>query len=461
MSISLKNLKKLPDTPGIYFFLGKPVDKSPQGQSLRLVINRHEVLYIGKAGSLRDRVRSYFARDIVEMRGAGIKRMVEIAEDVAYEKTESVLEAVLLEAELIKKYQPKYNVREKDDKSFNYVVITEEDFPRILLLRGRQLQLETFNLKLKTIFGPFPHGSTLREALSIIRKIFPYRDKCIPATEQGPSLPKAIYPQASVDKLWQGRALRSPRGCFNRQIGLCPGVCTGEISKKEYAKTIRNISFLFKGKKKTILAALARDMRIAAKAEEFERAMKLRNTIFSLKHIQDVSLIKRERTPFESNFESNSIYGRSSVYKIQRIEAYDVAHTSGKEIIGVMVTLYAGEPDKSAYRKFKIRVVSSSNDPAALKEVLERRLTHAEWPFPDLVVVDGGKAQINVVTRMLKESGLETPVVGVVKDERHRPKNILGDAELRKKYENEILLANAEAHRFAIAYHRKKMRERP
>ncbi|MBI2048909.1 MAG: UvrB/UvrC motif-containing protein [Parcubacteria group bacterium] len=441
MSIFIKKFKRLPDAPGVYFFLGKR--KKSQGPSLRLFIHSREVLYIGKAGSLRDRVRSYFARDIVEARGAGIEQMVEKAEDIAYEKTDSVLEAVLLEAELIRKYQPKYNVREKDDKSFNYVVITKEEYPRVLTIRGRELvamkisNLKSYILNPKYTFGPFPQGGTLREALAIIRKIFPYRDaKCKP--NQG-------------------------RPCFNWQIGLCPGVCVGAVSKKEYAKTIRNISFLFKGKKKSLLATLVRDMRAAAKAREFERAMKLRNTIFSLKHIQDVSLIKRERTPFESNFESNYIYGRSSVYKvgrIRRIEAYDVAHISGKEIVGVMVTIYGGEPDKSAYRKFKIRTVLSSNDTAALKEVLERRLTHAEWPFPDLIVIDGGKAQMNIAARVLKESGLETPVVGVVKDERHRPKHIIGNEEARKEFENEILLANSEAHRFAIGYHRERMRRR-
>ncbi|MBI3019880.1 MAG: UvrB/UvrC motif-containing protein [Parcubacteria group bacterium] len=489
MSITSAKLKEFPDAPGVYFFLGKPVDKSPQGQALRLVIHpvpeqarygagSREVLYIGKAGSLRDRVRSYFSRDIAETRGTGIKRMVEMAEDIAYEKTDSVLEAVLLEAELIKKYQPKYNVREKDDKSFNYVAITKEDFPRVILIRGKELVALRNNSKLtaedyglKTVFGPFPHGGTLREALSIIRKIFPYRDKCTPLRHANILQNVSMSLLSDRKRSRQRGILRrsasilrysAPKPCFGRQIGLCPGVCTDEISKKEYAKTIRNITLLFRGKKITLLRTLAHDMKTAAKTREFEQAAKIRNTIFALKHIQDISLIKRDRALFElePNFESNYIYERSSVYKVQRIEAYDVAHTSGKEIVGVMTTLYGGEPDKSAYRKFKLRAVSSSNDTAALKEVLERRLTHAEWPFPELIVVDGGKAQVNVATRVLKESGLETPVVGVVKDEHHHPKNVLGDVELRKKYENEILLANSEVHRFAISFHRERMRKR-
>jgi len=205
-----------------------------------------------------------------------------------------------------------------------------------------------------------------------------------------------------------------------------------------------------------LLTKLFGEMKGAAREQKFERAAEIRNTIFALEHIQDVSLIKREQNFVKSNY----IYGRSSVYKVLRIEAYDIAHTSGKEIVGVMVTVYDGELDKSAYRKFNLRTVHTSNDPAALKEILERRLTHAEWPFPDLLVVDGGKAQVNVAMRVLEEAGLPIPVIGVVKDEHHRPRNILGDTAIRKRYENEILLANSEAHRFAVSFHRDRMRKR-
>ncbi len=482
MYITAAKLRTLPDTPGVYFFLGPKTRKAYPYGSLSTGVKGRCVLYIGKAGSLRDRVRSYFSRDVVETRGAGIKQMIENAEDIHFQKTDSVLEAVLLEAELIKKYQPKYNVREKDDKSFNYVVITNEDFPRILLVRGKELTKHGFgekpnkkisiNLKskiinLKLIFGPFPHGATLREALAIIRKIFPYRDACVPSASRSYSSilqntritnRKKNIPanHANYSNVLENIGIR--RGCFNRQIGLCPGVCTGEISKKEYGKIIRNIALLFKGRKKAVLNTLAHEMKAAARNEDFERAAKLRNTIRALEHIQDVSLIKRE-----SFINPHHIYGRSSVYivgGVRRIEAYDIAHTSGKEIVGVMVAVSDGEPDKNAYRKFILRTVLSSNDPAALKEVLERRLTHAEWPFPGLVVVDGGKAQVNVATHVLAEAGVPARVVGVVKDERHRPKQIIGDKELSEKLENEILLANSEAHRFAISFHRERMRRR-
>ena len=161
-----EDLKKLiiPDSPGIYMFRGP----------------KKALLYIGKAASLRDRVRSYFAADLVRGRGARIVGMVEQATTLVWTATDSVLEALILEANLIKKHQPPYNVDEKDNKSFNYLVITKEDFPRILVVRGRELfdPQKASTLKLKAVFGPFPSG--LKEALKIIRRIFPYRDNCIP-----------------------------------------------------------------------------------------------------------------------------------------------------------------------------------------------------------------------------------------------------------------------------------------
>src|SRR3989338_3218417 len=229
---SLAVIKKLPTSPGVYFFLG----------------SRKKILYIGKAGSLRDRVKSYFSKDIALSRSPAIQKMVQDACDISFQKTDSVLEAVILEADLIKKFKPKYNTQEKDDKSFNYVVITKEDFPRILLVRGKELfKNKTINLKseilnLKSVFGPFPQGGVLKEALKIIRKIFPFRDSCIPPHKQHPNKLE------NVGMLFEKNGFGRP--CFNRQIGLCPGVCTGEISKEEYAKTIRNIRLFFSGKKK-------------------------------------------------------------------------------------------------------------------------------------------------------------------------------------------------------------------
>src|SRR3989338_2153829 len=159
---------KLPDAPGVYMFLGSP----SRGVSAR---RGKDILYIGKAASLRDRVRSYFSHDLAEARSQAVVGMVEKATSLSWQETDSVLEALILEANLIKRHQPSFNVDEKDNKSWNYVVITKEDFPRALLVRGRELfSLSTKNYQLKTVFGPYPHGGQLKEALKMVRRIFPF-----------------------------------------------------------------------------------------------------------------------------------------------------------------------------------------------------------------------------------------------------------------------------------------------
>jgi excinuclease ABC subunit C len=231
------------------------------------------------------------------------------------------------------------------------------------------------------------------------------------------------------------------RPCFNAQIGLCPGVCAGTISKTEYAKNIRRIKLFFEGKKKTLISGLERDMKTAAKNLKFEEANRIKKMIFALNHIHDVALLK---AGFESKIKNDEGY---------RIEAYDVAHISGTNVVGVMVVVEDSEVKKSDYRKFKIRT-STNDDNASLLEMLERRFNHSEWPMPKLIVVDGGKAQVNTAVNALKVWGVSIPVVGVVKDEHHRAREIIGDENARTAHERSILLANSEAHRFAIGFHR-------
>jgi len=220
---------------------------------------------------------------------------------------------------------------------------------------------------------------------------------------------------------------------------LCPGVCTGNVSRTEYAKTIRHIKLFFEGKKTALLRALEREMKNSARALKFEEASRFKKTIFALKHIQDVALLKSEILP------------RSD---LGRIEAYDIAHISGTNAVGVMVVVEDGEVKKSEYRKFKLRT-STNDDVASLREVLTRRFEHTEWSLPKLIVVDGGTIQMNLALRLMKEWGLAIPVVGVVKDEHHRPREILKNPRSDLGFnERDILLANSEAHRFAIGYHR-------
>ncbi|MEK7109515.1 MAG: UvrB/UvrC motif-containing protein [Patescibacteria group bacterium] len=415
-----KKMKKIPDAPGVYFFLAK----------------NKKILYIGKATSLRDRVRSYFAGDLGAVRSPLITKMVERAASIDWRQTDSVLEALILEANLIKTYKPKANTDLKDDKSFNYVVITKEEYPRVLVVRGRELtshKLKGDTFLLAHVFGPFPHGLQLQQAMKLIRKIFPYRDKCVPFSGKGTLMPRT-----------------AAKRCFNAQIGLCPGVCSGESSKEKYRRTVRHIVLLFKGKKKELIKELAREMRRAAKEENFEEAKRLRGQVFALGHIQDVSLIKDEyRSPST---------GLGAI-RSTRIEAYDVAHLRGGSNVGVMTVVEDDVANKNEYRKFIIRIAKGGDDVGALKEILNRRLGHDEWPMPRLIVVDGASAQINAAEKLLESLGIKIPVVGVVKDEKHRPREIRGNREVIKDRERNILLANAEAHRFAIGYHRKKLRK--
>ena len=393
----LPQVKKLPNKPGVYIFRGP----------------KRAILYIGKATSLRSRVASYFNSNLMSTRGPILVGMIEGAKSIDHIETDSVLEALILEAHLIKKYQPPYNTKEKSNKSFNYVVITKEEFPRVMTTRGRELGFSEAGMKY--VFGPFPSGTILREALSLVRKIFPFRDTCKPG---------------------------AGKPCFNAQIGLCPGVCSGVISAPEYGRTIQRIKLFFEGRKKELLKSLERDMKTAAKNLKFEEASRLKKTIFAMNHIQDVALLKAGFNVDES-----------AIGKTMRIEAYDAAHISGTNTVGVMVVVENNEVKKSDYRKFKIRT-STNDDNASLREMLSRRFSHTEWPVPQLIVVDGGKAQLNTAEKALSEWGLSIPVVGVVKDEHHRPRAIIGDVRGRKDHERAILLANSEAHRFAITYHR-------
>lgn len=447
----LDDLKALPETPGVYFFLGEDGG----------------ILYIGKATSLRDRVRSYFSQDLMETRGPKLVRMMGLARSVAWKGIDSVLEALILESRLIKEHQPPYNTFEKDDKSYNHVVITEEDFPRVLLVRGRDLAQGKFTAPIRSLFGPFPNGGQLKEAVRIIRKIFPFRDVCEPfyqitdnkkqiAGEEDKEIRHAPLSEGSSRVLegegWKGYRISGKhivgKPCFNRQIGLCPGVCTGEISAREYGKTVRNIERFFQGKKKDIVRSLTREMKAAADRLEFEEADEIKRTIFALGHIHDVSLLSGDVAEYGGN-------GGNGI----RIEAYDVAHLAGKSSVGVMTVYSGGAPDKDSYRKFLLRGKHSGNDLTALEEILRRRVKHSEWPMPDIVVVDGSLLQRGVAERVFAEAGdaySGVRIVGVVKNAKHQPERIIGDRTAIVEYRRAILLANAEAHRFAIAYHRKR-----
>jgi len=403
-----EKIKELPDKPGVYYFKADG-----------------DILYIGKATSLRDRVRSYFNSDVQRSRSPLIQKMVQNAEDIEYETTGSVLEALIKERNEIQSKQPIYNSKEKDDKSHNFVVITSEKFPQVRIERERELQTVIDPDDIQDTFGPYTSKSQLEEALKIIRKIFPFRGKkCTPAEDK-----------------------RGDKPCFSYQIGLCPGVCTGEINADEYEDTIQNITLFLQGNTDDLKDKLKEDMQQAADNKNFEKAQDIKEKLFSLDHIDDVALIEKENT-------------RASAAGT-RLEGYDIAHTSGQDMVGVMVVLENGEAKKSGYRKFNIKTVEEmSNDPKALAEVIRRRLKHTEWPYPDVFVIDGGKAQRNAVVDELKDAGVQISVVGVVKDNSHSPKELIGPGDVIDNHRKDIQITNSEAHRFVQSFHKNKRRKR-
>lgn len=398
----------LPDVPGVYLF--------KKGRM---------VLYVGKATSLRDRVRSYFDDDLIATRGARIVDMVTAADKVSFEPMPTVLEALVREAVLIKQYQPKANVEGKDDKTFLYTVITDEVWPRVLMVRGKDIDFTTrksrsnlraprLGLDLQKVFGPFPSGPQLKEALRLIRKIFPFYDTPKPVTT------KSRHIRTTVE--------------FNRQIGQYPRT----IDEVAYRKSIRRIALFFAGQTTKLHKTLAREMAAAIKDERFEDAAEIRRELYALGHMQDVSLIKEDR--------AESMDGL-------RIEAYDTAHLSGTNAIGVMVVFKDGIPSKKEYRTFSIRGIQKNDDISSLKEILLRRLAHQEWEFPNVIVVDGGKLQKTAAESVLTKMGFAISVAAVIKDERHHPREVLGACRAGLS-EADIVLANAEAHRFSLSRHR-------
>lgn len=395
----------LPDVPGVYLF--------KQGR---------KILYIGKATSLRDRVRSYFDDDLIATRGPRVVDMVTKSDRILFETTPTVLEALVREAVLIKKHHPRANSEGKDDKTFLYAVVTEEEIPRVLVVRGKDIDFKNKSTnegqKLKALYGPFPSGTQLKEGLRLIRRIFPFFDTEKPVTALGK------HHVAKIE--------------FNTQIKQYPRV----YSELEYRRTIRHVMLFLSGRGKELRIQLGKEMNVAAKEERFEDAASVRRQLFALDHIQDVSLIKDE-------FLEESRGERSSV----RIEAYDTAHLSGTNAIGVMTVLVGGAPSKKDYRTFRIQGVVKNDDIASLKEILSRRFGHPEWPLPVCIVVDGGTTHKKAAEKVLHERGLQIPVVAVVKDERHRPREVIG-ARRSLLSEAEAVLINSEAHRFSLSRHK-------
>lgn len=404
-----KKQKTAPNKPGVY--LWRNAKKQP--------------IYIGRASSLKNRLQGYF-----NSKDSRIQEMVKTARSLDWQETNTLLEAVILEANLIKKHWPKYNVRDKDDKSFVYLAILKGDFPKPIIIRGRELEKykgKKATDKTMELFGPFKSYRLLKTVLEIIRPIFPY-STCRSIAE---------IPASRRDK---------PKPCFHYQIGLCPGVCINKADKKEYKKNINNLILFFKGDKKRLLAQLKKDNLSASGGSE---------AITALEHVRDTALLSQ----------SNSLLSKPSDLEKFRIEGYDISHMAGKNPVGAMVVFENGGANSSEYRIFKIKGENTQSDTDMLKEVLERRLKHKEWEMPDIIFIDGGLAQVRAAKNVLDAFGSSAswrmPVVGLSKAGKHSASSAKDDKLVilnAKKVGKDILVSSKklfqqvrdEAHRFAI-----------
>ena len=392
-------LEKLPQSPGVYYFC----DASGN------------FLYIGKATSLKHRAKSYFQGDMMQKRGPLINKLIQEIDHVVVEQTDSVLEALILEAHEIKKHQPPYNTHNKSQRSFAYLVITDEEYPRLLVKRERDILEKKVGNKILYSFGPFQSKRVLYSALKIIRKIFPYRSV------------RGSYEEKST---------------VYQQIGLVPGVSQ---TQQEYRETIEQIRYFFMGKKKKVVTMLEKQMKEYAAKQEFEKAEVVKKRLFDLQHIRDVALMDDDLkiAPLDSF----------------RIEAYDIAHMFGQNMVGVMTVIKQGEPDTDNYRQFNIKSFKGIDDLRALEEVLTRRLAHTAWSYPDCIVVDGGAVHKKRMEKVLREHAVKIPVIAAKKNDKHKVEAFIGQKKLIETYKQDFLLANAESHRFAIKLHRNKRRK--
>ena len=408
--------EQVPHGPGVYIFQDKA----------------GRILYVGKAVDLRTRVSSYFSGKSDNIK---TEDMVENIASLETIKVLSEIEALILEANLIKKYLPPYNIKLTDDKDYLYIKITGGHYPKIITARKNELS------DAKKYFGPFPSSRVVRDTLKKLRRIFPW---CNGTGNRAKGIMKS-------------------RPCFYYHLGLCPGACVGKISRQDYNKIINRFSRFMEGKTDTLLHELKREMEKYSQKTMYEQAQTIKKTIDGLQYLMQSTSIKGylENPNFleeQNKFSLESLQNDLGLNKIsERIECFDISNISGKNATGSMVVLTAGELDKSQYRKFKIQLAGKPNDVAMMREIIRRRFKHQEWPMPDLIIVDGGRGQANVVNDELRTMNYVLPVFGLAKKMEwlYRP-----DGNVIRLPHSSFALRllqkiRDEAHRFAINYHRK------
>ncbi|RKY32058.1 MAG: hypothetical protein DRP74_03390 [Candidatus Omnitrophota bacterium] len=394
-------LASLPDSPGVYLF------KDISGK----------VIYIGKAKSLKKRVQSYFSRYL----SAKTQAMIAKVEDLDYKLSSSESQAQILEASLIKSHQPQYNVSLKDDKSFPWIKISDEEFPVVSIVRRKK------NLRgdKALYFGPYTNATLLRQAFKMIRRTFGFR---------------------TCEKM-PGEA------CLYFRLKLCPGPCINKIKPSDYREIINQICMFLDSKFEELTKFLVSRMDRAAADKRFEEAAGIRDQINAL------NSIAQSNAPFISN-EIRDLKKLLNLRSLpNRIEAFDISNISGKEATGSMVSFYKGLPDKNSYRHFRIKTVQEIDDYKMLSEVIKRRYTKVKkenLPVADLVLIDGGRSHLLTAEREIRKLGMEIPIASIAKgreniymQNRKKPIKLNSDTPAL----NLIRRVRDEAHRFAVAYH--------
>src|SRR3989344_5320155 len=441
-----EQIKKIPDRPGIYIF--KNLKNKP--------------LYIGKALNLKNRLKFY-----LKITDGRLKRMLLEAEGVDIIVTESEIEALILESQYIKKYHPDFNVMLRDDKQYGFVGFSNDKFHKIFITHQPAKNKET------DFIGPFTDIRALKITLRLLRKIFPY---------------------CTCKQLHNNY-------CLNYHIGKCPGFCClkqsiiNSLQLTTYRKNIKAVKDILSGEKSSLTKNLEKEMRNFSNKKEYEKSLELQHKIEKFKKIfLNARIINNDREVMIYHNSSNVLKSLQKFLNLpslpRRIEAYDIANIQGQFAVGAMIVFTDRKPDKNKYRKFKIKNTKQNNrdynlysyydrdintkskldekndDTAMLKEVITRRLKHPEWPYPNLIIVDGGKAQLSTALKTITNYRLLITIIALTKNEKHTTHKVTLEnkeivlSKLPTELRNFLIGINSEAHRFAISYYRNVHRKK-
>ena len=417
-----EKLRQLPTTPGVYLMKDA----------------NDRVIYVGKAVNLRSRVSSYFTSNAELDRRTS--ELVPEIRDFDYIETDSEVDALLLEARLIKDVQPRFNLELKDDKTFPYLeIFIHEDFPRVEFTRKPQS-------KGTRLYGPFTNAKKLRGTIAVLQRIFRFRT-CTLDIQDG-------------DQRW-----RWFRPCLLYSINQCTAPCNLRVSKQQYRKDINRLKMFLDGNKDTLLKELKADMRRAAKQLRFEEAASIRDEIQSLEHLNLRGNLEEHAQPEVFYIDpQKGMAGLKQIFKLpglpRRIEGVDIAHLQGGETVASLVQFIDGLPFKHGYKRYKIRTVAGVDDFASIREVVSRRfrrLQQERESFPDILLIDGGKGQLNAALQALRAIDVAGPfTISLAK--REEEVYVPGETQPRRLSKHSYGLrllqyVRDESHRFAQHYH--------